>query len=480
MVALIINLLNGLRTAVSRKKAFNWFSSFILGLILQSRPLGSVQSVLNTLEMKEKYYTSLDDMFRSDAIDLTALTDSWLNTVTGNCDFHTIRGRVLVVSDSVKKPKEGRRMPGVKRLHNDSDTQSKPSSFHGIHAGAMEILVNHPESKREPVSIPLEIRLMDGLDPIATWENTPHPDADVPLELQSLHHLEHYLPILGNTYFIADRASMSQNLFEECYAISERTNIRVDLITNAKQNAVAYTDPVYCGKGRPPIRGDRIMLATLFDSDIHFKRKRIFLYGKHQTVRYYCTNLLWGLKLNRKIRFVLCMMEDGRRIILACSDLKLSPLEIIRMYGYRFGSIEEDFKTLKNDLGGMNYHFWTNSMPHLSHFREKDAPHILESVTDPHEQKQVLLAVKASEVYMQASWVALGITKILAMQQSVGGKVQMYTKKRTYTDRSVSSADVCNILRDHISLIHTKYAHLPLFQFIQERKAEQEFLEDII
>lgn len=480
MVALIVILLNGLRQGVSRQRAFDWLCSFILGLMIQFRPLSSVQSVLNALEMNEKYYTCLDDMFRSDAIDLTLITDCWVNTVKENCEFHKVNGRTLIVSDSSKKAKEGRRMPGVKRLHNDSDTQSKPTSFHGIHAGALEVLVNHPEYKRAPVSIPLEIRLMDGLDPISTWEGTPHSDADDPLELQSLHHLEHYLPVLGNVYFIADRASMSQNLFDECDDMSVRSGVKVDLITNAKCNVVAFKEPEYSGVGRPPKRGEKVKLTDLFNSDVQFKRKRVFLYGKRQTIKYYCVDLLWGLKTNRKIRFVLCEMDDGRRIILACSDTKLDPVVIIRLYGYRFGTIEEDFKTFKNDLGGMNYHFWTRAMPHLSHFRAKDAPHILGTVIDADDREWVLRAIKAAEVYLQAAWITLGIIKILAMHQSVGGKVQMYTQKRTYTDRSVSPADVCSFLRGHFTLARLKYAHLPLFQFIRERMTDASFFEDVI
>ena len=44
------------------------------------------------------------------------------------CEFYTVNGRCIVVGDSTKKSKEGRRMMGCKRLHSASDTQSKSSS----------------------------------------------------------------------------------------------------------------------------------------------------------------------------------------------------------------------------------------------------------------------------------------------------------------------------------------------------------------
>ena len=345
MIAKVLLWLDTLRSAFSRTKTHSWFCIVILSLMLQTRPKGTVQSYLNTLGIAPKYYTNLDDLFRSDAVNLKRLTDLWVNIIENECTAFRFRGRRVFVTDGVKMPKEGRRMPGVKRLHNDSDTQSKPSSFHGVQAAGIVTLMHHPLSKSEVLSMPIELRLMDGLEPVATWKDTSHPYAAEPLEMQSFHRLEHYIKQAGDSYIVADRASMNKELFAECDAIHDRTGANVHMITNAKSNVVAYEQPIYKGRGRKPVRGKKVALTTLFqEKHSEFRRARVYLYGKHQTVHYYSTKLLWGAKTRIPLLFVLCVMEeDGRRIILATNDTNMKPLEVIRLYSLRFGSIEEDF-----------------------------------------------------------------------------------------------------------------------------------------
>jgi len=48
----------------------------------------------------------------------------------------------------------------------------------------------------------------------------------------------------------------------------------------------------------------------------------------------------------------------------------VSPLAIIHLYSHRF-RIECTFRTLKQEIGGFSYHFWTKAMNKLSHFRKK-------------------------------------------------------------------------------------------------------------
>ena len=66
-----------------------------------------------------------------------------------------------------------------------------------------------------------------------------------------------------------------------------------------------------------------------------FVETRMELYGKQETIRYYCADLLWGQKLYQELRFVLVEM-GGVQSILASTSLELEPLFIIRLYSYRF------------------------------------------------------------------------------------------------------------------------------------------------
>lgn len=42
-----------------------------------------------------------------------------------------INGRVLILADGIKKSKEGRKMPAVKRLHQESESNTKPKYING-------------------------------------------------------------------------------------------------------------------------------------------------------------------------------------------------------------------------------------------------------------------------------------------------------------------------------------------------------------
>jgi len=54
---------------------------------------------------------------------------------------HRINDRLVLVEDHTKTPKDGRKMPAVATLHQDSETGSKPSYFRGHHWGCIGILM---------------------------------------------------------------------------------------------------------------------------------------------------------------------------------------------------------------------------------------------------------------------------------------------------------------------------------------------------
>jgi len=428
------------------------------------------------MDFGELSYYSLDRMFHSDAINLSKLRHQWLDVIVSQTKPLKYCARSILVADGVKKPKDGRRMPGVTRLHNNSDTQSKPTSYHGIQGGAIGILVQGPEgcaNPREVYCVPISMELMYGLDPIASWGKTSHPYADMTLEAQMLLRQEEYIRQLGSCLLIQDRASMNQNLFSDLMKLrtDEENGIDVYMLTNAKGNVTAYRLPgEYGGRGRPRIRGDKVKLSEWFhDRASEFKHGKAWVYGKKEKFKYLSEILLWGGEWNGKLKFILAEMKDGRRIILATDDLEMSPAKAVELYARRF-LCEEGFRSYKGDFHGMDYHFWTKSMEHLSHFRRKDLPHILESAKTSEEQKAILSSIKAAEVYMQGACIAQGIAQLISMNTPVGGEVQLYTKKRTHTHRKVSERDILNYLHGHKDILFTKYAGDQLIKFIREKQ----------
>ncbi len=57
------------------------------------------------------------DFFRSSAWDFAKLKARWIAVVRQHAPLYRVQDAVVLIGDGVKQAKEGRHMPGVKRLH---------------------------------------------------------------------------------------------------------------------------------------------------------------------------------------------------------------------------------------------------------------------------------------------------------------------------------------------------------------------------
>ena len=102
------------------------------------------------------------------------------------------------------------------------------------------------------------------------------------------------------------------------------------MITRAKSNVVAYEDPPpKTGRpGAPRKYGVKLKLKDLFEQRLDsFQKATIKIYGNNRTILFLCCDLLWR-PIKDKIRFVL-VIDGSATFILMCSDLALSPTDII-------------------------------------------------------------------------------------------------------------------------------------------------------
>jgi hypothetical protein len=200
------------------------------------------------------------------------------------------------------------------------------------------------------------------------------------------------------------------------------------------------------GRGRPPKKGGSVKLQELFeDRAKDFAEETVMLYGQLERIRYYCINLLWGQKLYRELRFVL-VEYNGVRSILACTDLFLDPVAIVRLYSYRF-RILCTFREFKQVLGGFCYRFWSKAMPELKRYLKKGEKPPIDKVDDPEKQKKIRLTVKAIEGYVMFNCIAMGIIQMLSLFFSKEMQSGTFRFLRTPTKSIVSEATVTGVFK---------------------------------
>ena len=115
-----------LRPACSRLRSFMWFATCVAGLTVRTDLLG-VTSIVRALNLQARFYETLLKHFHSSAVKLDAISALWTRVVL-RLFSNPIRvnGRLVVVGDGLKAGKRGKKMPAVKLLHQQSDTNSKP------------------------------------------------------------------------------------------------------------------------------------------------------------------------------------------------------------------------------------------------------------------------------------------------------------------------------------------------------------------
>ena len=408
----IEQILERFRPCFSRKAAFGWFVTVIVGFMLRGDKLG-VTSIIRDLSLSPKCYEPLIHFFHSAAWDPNTIRKTWWKLLTETAPIYRVKKRCILIGDGVKQSKEAFYMAGVKKLLQESENSSKPKYIFGHMFGAVGVLIGRKGGK---FCVPLQMDIQDGLRTVSSWDGSGiSPDTHV---VQMIRNGCAASKILGTAYLLLDRYFLSVTALQELKAHNDTSGApRVDIITKAKGNCRAYKKPRPSRarkRGRPRRKGASVRITSLFTEKANrFTRASVYMYGKKQEVSYYCTDLLWGQKLYQELRFVL-VQYNGRNSILVSTDLSLSPKRIIELYAYRF-SIEELFREFKQQVGGFAYHFWSKAVPKLNHFSRKDEADRLETVMDDHERNLILGNIKAIEGFVLFASIAMGTLQLIAL-----------------------------------------------------------------
>jgi hypothetical protein len=91
-----------------------------------------VTSIVRALGLEPACYDRLLDFCHNPALDLDKLTRAWCALVFWlHSGILRVNGRSVLAGDGIKAVKSGRKMPAVKKLHQESESNTKPEYIFG-------------------------------------------------------------------------------------------------------------------------------------------------------------------------------------------------------------------------------------------------------------------------------------------------------------------------------------------------------------
>jgi DDE superfamily endonuclease len=281
-------------------------------------------------------------------------------------------------------------------LHQQSESNTKPEYIMGHSLQAVSLLVHAAQSF---FAVPLAARIHEGL----IWSNR-----DQRTLLDKMLALLGILTIGTPFYFVADAyyaaGKVVKGLLEQGH----------HLVTRVRSNAVTYlpVEPTKAKRkrGAPRRYGKKINLKSLFADPRSMIELASPVYGERNVIlRYHVCDLLWR-PAGRLVRFVAVIHPTRGACLLMSTDLALSAVDIIHVYGLRF-KIEHSFKQATRLVGAFAYHFWMMDMTPLryrngnQHLHRKSADY----------RNHVKRKMNAYHVFIQAGVVAQGLLQYLAV-----------------------------------------------------------------
>ena len=389
-----------LRPACRRSLTFVWMTLALMGLCCRSDNAG-ITSFVRVLNFSGKAYHRFLHFFHSRALDLDVLTSCWVRLCLVLFRPFEVGSHLVCIADGIKAPKEGKRMPGVKLLHQQSASNTKPEYIMGHSLQAISLLVH--SGGGQVAAVPLCSRIHEGLV-FSNRDSRTLLDKLVALLFSMARAWERKVLLVADAYYASGKVILP--LLANGH----------HLLTRAKSNAVAYMpvpETARRGRGRPKTYGEKVRLADLAKDNAACTSAPSPVYGENNViVRYRALDMMWR-PVGRIVRFVIVHHPVRGTIFLLSTDTSLKPLEILQLYGYRF-KIELGFRQGVHVIGAYAYHFW---MADMKLVRRGSGDQYLHRTSDTYRDG-VRRKLQAYHLHVQLGCIAQGLLLHLAINHT--------------------------------------------------------------
>ena len=440
------------------------------------RDFQGITGAIRELSISTHSYTTILNFFHATSWKIEDIEGKWIEIIKESGCMLKKDGYCVLLGDGIKKGKEARKMPAVKKHHQESENTSKPTYIFGHLFGVHGLLIGREEHK---FCVPVSARIQNGAEVIRSFSEKEKIGGSHVVQMmeqccQTAKILQEPTMIVLDRYFLTKNALESLSNFQK-----EHKTAQIAIVTRAKINATANEKPIpkeKKGRARPAKLGKELKLKDLFITQSErFVKAKVTLYGQSVEISYLCLNLLWDK--DTQLRYVLVHYEN-KQCILVCSDLLLDPLTIIELYGMR-QKIEATFKSLSQTIGGFDYHFWNKQMPKLDRYRKKDEKDPLEAIADDKVHKSIQNTLKAIEGYVTIACIANGLLSMISIlfrQELIDSPLRWL---RTPNFKAPSEATVSDVLRCKTFMgffaISKKISSLPIIRIIRAKQLRNPF-----
>lgn len=430
-----LNCIKQLKPSCRNNKTFLWLTTIVSAFSIREDLLG-VTSFVRSLNLKKRTYPLLLHFFHSSALKYSKLVECWITLCLSIYKpfLYLLDNKMVVIVDGLKNAKEGKKMPAVKSLHQESENNKKPTFIMGHNFECFSLLVG---KRGQYFAVPLFSRLSGGVIFSKAEEDETLLDR-VNTYIASAFKYPVYL--LADSYYAVKKIMVF--LRKNDHHLITRT--RMNVVAWEERQPVPVSVPVKNKKkkrGRKAEYGKKIKVRELFKAPPLFKKIKTSVYGEKKVVVSYLIldALLRPHKL--KVRFLLVIHPHRGKIILLSTDRSLTAMQLIRSYALRF-KIELSFKQSIQVIGSYAYHFWMKGMKKIKKY-SKDQ--VLSKKRVKYRQ-QVKRKLTAYEVYVQLGLIAQGLMIYLSLmyKREVWKHLQSWfrtqNKKRFPTERVVADS----------------------------------------